>query len=276
MPIDATLERLVLTTPQPAPMAAFYAHAFGYVVRTVGQDTCCEGAGRSLWLRAGTANRLLESHFRMTDAAALERFAARVASGGTEVHRHADNAVAGIWIGDPDGRRLNFRVGTASSTAHGSTGSLPPARLQHYAVRSPSPQALADFYIEQLGFTPSDWVRDADGDLTAVFLRTDAEHHVLAIFRSPETRFDHFACETRDWTALRDWADHMARQGVLLAWGVGRHGPGNDTFFMVKDPDGNMAEISAELEQCDEDRPAGQWPHSPQTLNLWGQAIMRS
>jgi hypothetical protein len=45
---------------------------------------------------------------------------------------------------------------------------------------------------------------------------------------------------------------------------------------MVKDPDGNLAEISAELEVCAPDRPVGLWPHRPETLNQWGVAIMRS
>jgi hypothetical protein len=47
-------------------------------------------------------------------------------------------------------------------------------------------------------------------------------------------------------------------------------------FFMVKDPDDNLVEISAELEVCAADRPVGVWPHEQRTLNLWGSAIMRS
>ena len=68
----------------------------------------------------------------------------------------------------------------------------------------------------------------------------------------------------------------MAGERIALVWGVGRHGPGNDTFFMVADPDGNLAEISCDLESCPEDREPGLWPHHPSTLNRWGMAIMRS
>ena len=109
------------------------------------------------------------------------------------------------------------------------------------------------------------------GRLTAAFLRTDAEHHSLALFRAPEGRFDHFSCEAPGWQQLRDWADHMAGIGTDLAWGIGRHGPGNDTFLMVRDQDGNMAEISSDLEVCSPGRPAGVWPHRPQTLNQLGR-----
>ncbi len=274
MPIDATLARLVLTTPQPQVMAEFYQRAFAYDVQLVDATWRCEGPSRSLWLRPGPAQRLAESHFSVSDAAALDRLAARMRAAGVERIAHGDASAKGFSVQDPDGRRLCFAVAPDRPVAPGSEPLQ--ARLQHYAVRSPAPERLAQFYIDRLGFTPSDWVRDAAGDVTAVFLRTDAEHHALAIFRAAEARFDHFSCETRDWNSVRDWADELARRGVLLAWGVGRHGPGNDTFLMVADPDGNMAEISAELEICSDDRQPGLWPHHPQTLNRWGQAIMRS
>ena len=41
----------------------------------------------------------------------------------------------------------------------------------------------------------------AAGTLRACFLRTDDMHHALALFRSPETRFDHQSFETTGWQA---------------------------------------------------------------------------
>jgi catechol 2,3-dioxygenase len=60
-----------------------------------------------------------------------------------------------------------------------------------------------------------------------------------------------------------------------LMWGPGRHGPGNNLFIFIEDPDGNWIEVSAELEVV-HDRPAVDWPHERRTLNLWGPAILRS
>jgi hypothetical protein len=45
---------------------------------------------------------------------------------------------------------------------------------------------------------------------------------------------------------------------------------------MVKDPDDNLVELSAELEVCDANRPTALWEHEERTLNLWGNAVMRS
>jgi catechol 2,3-dioxygenase-like lactoylglutathione lyase family enzyme len=177
-------------------------------------------------------------------------------------------------VRDPEGRLITFLAPHDGLQLDGPQQLT--ARLQHFGVRTPSPATLVDFYVERLGFVLSDRVVDDQGKLTAAFLRTDSEPHSMAIFRAPELRFDHFSCEAPDWEHLRDWADHMAEVGVDLAWGIGRHGPGNDTFLMVKDMDGNLGEISSDLEVCAPGRPAGEWPHRPQTLNQWGVAIMRS
>jgi catechol 2,3-dioxygenase-like lactoylglutathione lyase family enzyme len=276
MTINAVLRRLVISSAQPEQMATFYRDAFDYEFVAAAAEIRCEAINRSVWIRPGTSNQLLESVFTMDSDQAVERYSSDLRSRGVE-HSFAAEHGPAVQVRDPDGRSLCFAAREpGDSLASGGGGSAPPARLQHYAVRTPSPQRLLDFYSNALAFTVSDLVRDKDGDLTAAFLRTDAEHHALAIFRAPQSRLDHFSCETRDWDALRDWADHMAERSVQLVWGVGRHGPGNDTFFMVHDPDGNLVEISSDLEICSEERPAGIWEHRMETLNRWGIAIMRS
>ncbi len=267
---------------------AFAMHVEGSPV-----DVLCTGNDRSLRLLQGPAGQLRGATFHCSDASVLNTLrsslqACRIAP--------IDEGEDSIAVCDPEGRQLRFTLRPLpqshsqshsqsqsqshpqpNSQSHFDAGLIPPpARLQHFAVRTPEPEALLSFYTNGLGFLLSDRVEDETGRLTAAFLRADEEHHVLAIFRAASIQFDHFSCETTDWTALRDWADRMAGSGHELAWGIGRHGPGNDTFFMVRDPDGNMAEISAELEICRPGRPVGVWPHRPSTLNRWGVAIMRS
>lgn len=271
MTLNAALQRLVLSSPQPEVLADFYRHALECRVEQIDGEWRCEGPNRSLSLRSGAPNQLLEAHFGFAERTGAQRYAAALAARGVAHHTSPSGTVV---VRDPEGRVLKFSV--RETAAREDPLDPHPARLQHYGVRSPQPQTLVDFYVEALGFTVSDLVRDEAGALTAAFLRTDDEHHALAIFRASEVRFDHCSCETRDWNALREWADALSRRSVKLVWGIGRHGPGNDTFFMVHDPDGNLAEISSDLERCGEDRPIVWWPHSMQTLNLWGVAIMRS
>lgn len=272
--MGATLKRLVLTTSQADCVSAFYRDAFGYELSRVGEVHRCEAGQRSIWFRAGRPNQLLEAHWQFVESDDFIRFTEGLIRRGVGFVRSSDEEGDCVALTDPAGSHLRFFCGGPPHSA--DVLSRLPARLQHYAVRAPRPADLASFYIDQLGFVPSDWVYDDKGDVSAVFLRTDAEHHALAIFRAAATCFDHFSCETRNWDNLRDWADHMSKMRHELAWGIGRHGPGNDTFFMVRDPDGNLAEISCDLEACSEDREPGRWRHEPRTLNLWGSAIMRS
>lgn len=272
MEIGAQLARLELTASDPAALAAFYATTFGFAVSRQGDAQVCRAPGRELVLRPGEGGQLHLACFRFGTADALHAHRAQLQARGVALQEVSDNAHTVL---DPEGRRIRFEYAPTAAAAPTVPG-LPAARLQHFAIRTPDPAALLAFYTGQLGFVLSDRVRDEAGAITAAFLRTDAEHHAMAIFRAPQARFDHFSCEAQDWAALRDWADHMASAGFPLAWGVGRHGPGNDTFFMLKDMDGNMAEISAELEVCEPGRAVGEWPHQPSTLNRWGVAIMRS
>jgi catechol 2,3-dioxygenase len=121
----------------------------------------------------------------------------------------------------------------------------------------------------------SDRVLEGD-ELSAVFLRSDPEHHSFAAFRAPQSRPDHHCYETSGWLDIRDWADRMAKLRIPLWWGPGRHGPGNNLFFMIEDPDGHKVEFSAELELMPRHMPHRTWPHEQRTLNLWGSAWMRS
>ncbi len=272
MELDAHLTELELFSEAPQALGAFHAGAFGMEMVPTSDGVELAGPGRRLAFRQGPSGQIRASHFAFHTQAAWERARGRwqaLARDGLLAE-----SAACLDITDPDGRLLRFAWGGAARAARRSD--LPEARLQHYALRTPHPERLLAFYVERVGFVLSDRVENEQGELTAAFLRADAEHHCLALFKSPVTRFDHFSCETADWNALKVWADHMAHTGHELAWGVGRHGPGNDTFFMVRDADGNMGEISAELERCSPGRPVGVWPHKASTLNQWGVAIMRS
>lgn len=271
MEIGAALAQLELFASDPGAAARFHAAAFKLQAVQHGERTVCSAPGRQLVFVAGEGGQLKRATFRFHDLPAFEAHRQALRTRPVEV---VEEEAAAYTVRDPLGHLVTFAAPRPQSAPAQEADAA--ARLQHFALRTPTPERLAAFYVDVLGFVVSDRVVDAQGDLTAIFLRTDSEHHALALFRAPVKRFDHFSCEVPGWTPLRDWADHMARIGVDLAWGVGRHGPGNDTFFMVRDADGNMGEISAELEVCPAGRPAGVWPHRPQTLNQWGVALMRS
>ncbi|MES2535800.1 MAG: VOC family protein [Pseudomonadota bacterium] len=276
MELQATLQCLHLYSPDPLQAARFYSGAYGMQMESIADGYLCRGPGRMLRLSKGPANQLKYAHFAFNSPAAWDAFTART----HDLERQPLPAPFGaenpaIAMRDPEGNLLVFTQRTDAQAPDAETA-LPPATLQHFALRTPDLPAMLAFYTEGLGFTLSDAVKDEQGVLRACFLRCDHLHHSLALFSAPAACFDHQSFEAPDWTSMKPWGDHMAALKIPIVWGIGRHGPGNDVFFMVRDPDGNLAEISAEIEHCAPGRPAGTWPHEERTLNLWGKAILRS
>ncbi len=177
-------------------------------------------------------------------------------------------------IRDPQGRQTIF--GVARPQTNPALQGM-PARLQHVVFQTTELETIVDFYVNIVGFTISDNVIDQEtGRLMVCFLRSDNEHHSLAFFRGSNNEWDHHCYETNEWNDIRDWGDRFAKEHISLFFGPGRHGPGNNLFFMVVDADRNRLEFSAELELAEADREAGVWPQSEYTLNSWGRAWVRT
>lgn len=277
------LQRLHLQSPQASAMAHFYATTFGMTCHEVRGVWYCQHEGREVLVSQGHAGKLHYALFVIQHQAAWEAFQTQTSHLPTaNLEGYPELPSSALGFSDPDqncmvfvlASELNTTTKTAEEQAQAPT--LPPAATQHFALRTQQIEAMKEFYTEGLGLTLSDVVKDDAGELKACFVRGNDMHHTVALFGAPVTCFDHQSFETPDWAALKSWADHMGHLRTEIVWGVGRHGPGNDVFFMVRDPDGNLAEISSEIEICDDTRPVGQWRHEERTLNLWGKAIMRS
>jgi catechol 2,3-dioxygenase len=277
--LDARLMALGLTSPDPAAIAKFYAERMGMSLATRGDAVLASGRDRLIVFSPGKAKSLAFAGYAVAGVSELDSLRQRLTRDGVEPCAFDD--VFGLFNGehiavrDPDGNLIVFGMASANarSTPEGVT---PDARLQHCVVASRDAALMSEFYQKTLGFKLSDNVQDEEGGLRAAFLRTDHEHHSFAVFRAPTDRFDHHCYEVRDWNAIRDWGDHFSKFETVMAWGPGRHGPGNNLFFFVHDPDGNWLEFSAELEVVDDERVPGVWPHAQRTLNYWGSAPLRS
>jgi hypothetical protein len=270
----ATLHHLRRESPEPERLARFYAELLGDASeRLEGEAWRVRGPGRELIVGRGEAGAVPWYALAVRDAKHLERVRGELASRGCAIERSpsplfSDGAFA---VADPDGRRMVFGL----PREPGTKGTGPEARLQHFVCASTQPAKLLEFCRDVIGMVESDRVLEG-GELAAVFLRSDPEHHSFAAFRAPQSRADHHCYETSCWNDIRDWADRMAQLRIPLWWGPGRHGPGNNLFFMIEDPDGHKVEFSAELERMPPEMPARSWPHEQRTLNLWGPAWMRS
>lgn len=270
----AHLHHVAITSNNPGALADFYGRVLDAEPRRLSEDLWdIPGAERRMLIGKGAKNGLSFAGYALADASCLARYRDEVAAKGinsrpSPTPLFQDGAFA---VELPDGPQFVFGVPHGKASAPDRMS----GRLQHVVVASDRVSEMIAF-AEKLGFLVSDRVFDADRDPTAVFLRSDPEHHSFAVFRARARKLDHYAFETTSWNDIRDWADHLASLRIPVGWGPGRHGPGNNLFFMLNDPDGNALEFSAEMEHFTEDQPTREWPHEQRTLNLWGSAWMRS
>ncbi|MGN6461367.1 MAG: VOC family protein [Pseudolabrys sp.] len=269
----AYLHHLQIGSPDPARLAAYYRDALQTQVSTIGNVLLCTGPGRRTLFAPGQAGVLQYSAFACRDAQALAGLRAVNRDKGLALEASLSPLFGDEAFGvrDPEGNLMLFGLaGEEADTPRAIRGPI-----QHVTVTSTDLARMEAFYVDKLGFAVSDRVRNDKGVVTTVFFRCNHEHHTLGCFLKTQAGLDHHSYEAGEWITIRDWADHLATHRIPIVWGPGRHGPGNNLFIFIKDPDGNMIEISAELEVVN-DRPVKEWVHEPYTLNMWGPAIMRS
>lgn len=270
----AYLHHIHLNSPDPAALADFYSDTMDMPLRErEGEMLICRGPRRLIAISQGPANRLAHCAFACRDAAGLASIRARAGAEGLNPRDFVSSLLqpGAFSVQDPDGNRVIFGLAVpGTGNGHGI-----PGPTQHLTLASQDIGAIERFYADKLGFAVSDRVVGDDGEVMTCFMRSNHEHHTLACFlHRGRTGIDHHSYEAGDFLSIRDWCDRFAERGIRLMWGPGRHGPGNNIFIFITDPDGNWIEVSAELEVI-LDRPVREWPHVEHTLNMWGRGLMR-
>ena len=270
----AYLHHLCFESPNPERLSIFYGEILEMKPKPLGKDTwLCSGKKRQIFFKKGKKNKLAFAAFACRDKEGLNLLKNRIEKEGIKETSLQSKLFKGetVSIIDQDGHKILF--GLAKSKSIGSSKINGP--LQHLTFATLNVERFVDFYVRKLGFCISDRVFHRSGELATCFVRSNHEHHTIACFKSDKVGVDHHSYEAGEWNTIRDWCDHFASNNIELMWGPGRHGPGNNLFVFIEDPDGNWIEISAELEIV-QDRPVKDWPQEEKTLNLWGKAILRS
>jgi len=280
----AQLDHMRLESDDPKALADFYARALGFEVHGFGEDFLLQAPGRRQIIGKGERGGRTYHAYRLQDERQLAEVRAYVAAQGiaTEPSPAAAFGADAVAVRDPDGWVSVFGLPKPGLPSPKAANAIPAraytARLQHVVVATPSLAPMIAFYEEGLGFVASDYVMLDEDDASTrrvAFWRTDPEHHCFAAFQASHCRADHHAYETSGWMDFRDWGDHLANLEIPVVWGPGRHGPGNNLFFMFEDPNGDRIELSAELEHLPREMGPRTWPHSERTVNLWGAGWMR-
>lgn len=281
----ARLDHIRYDSPDAARLADFYGRTMGMAVSTLGPaEFLLEAPSRTIVVGQAGAAAHPYSAFALADGRQLETYRAFLKERGVTLlpsptPLFGSDAFA---VRDPDDRLAVFgtraQPAAAAATPGNAAGGL-PGMLQHVVVASQRFPAMLAFYTDTLGFMLSDTVHKDSGpeagQVNVCFLRSDEMHHSFAVFQAPQSRADHHAYETTGWNDLKLWADHFGTLEIPIWWGPGRHGAGNNLFFMIKDPDGNNIEISAELETMAKGQPGKKWMGARRATNLWGEPWIR-
>jgi catechol-2,3-dioxygenase len=276
-PVSRTsTSHLAIRVADVATAGAFYQRVVGLTVH----DALPGGGLRLGWGRGHHVLDLLPGSpgldhfaFAVDDPAELQR----IQSGAVEHDLIVTPASEASWaaeadgfeISDPAGHRVQFHGAVDRSGEVGDPAGNRPIRLQHITLGSPDVSGMLGFFRDVLGFRHSDVL----GENEFVWLRSNREHHTLAIVRSDHDQLDHYAFEVTGWDELKAWCDRLTDEDIPITWGPGRHGPGNNLFLFFDDPDGNRIELSAELERFHDDRvtyAVRRWEPIPKSVNLWG------
>lgn len=175
----------------------------------------------------------------------------------------------GLVSTDPDGNTVHFHGPVRRPGEHAADTGRRPIKYQHVTLETDDVARMAEFYTGIAGFRISDQL--ADGGF--VWLRSNGDHHTLAIVHAGQRGLDHYSYDLAEWEDFKAWCDRLTDEGIDVAWGPGRHGPGNNLFVFFDDPAGNHVELSAEMEKFHDDRVAyapRRWDPVPRSVNLWG------
>ena len=272
-------------TPDRARLTSYYTDLLGLSVVSSDKDATYLTAPldrHSIVLRNGPAARCAGLGFYVGPSVDLADYARQLKGDGVTAGRLSD-AHPGmpdmLRFTDPKGTLIEVSPQPALGAPLYAAKGVAPMRLGHVAFNVTDVASCVDFYCKVLGFRFSDSIEDF-----FVWLRCSPEHHTVNFVKGARAKMHHIAFEVRDMPQLMIACDFLSKNGYQTIWGPGRHGCGHNIFTYHRDPDGNIIELYAELDQMREelgwfeprpwhrDRPQKPkvWPADPAASNLWG------
>ena len=129
-----------------------------------------------------------------------------------------------------------------------------PTRLGHLVLKVRNIRKSVTFYEEVVGLKVSDWIDDR-----MCFMRAAEDHHDLALLQLPPNAselppgdfpsVEHFSYRVETMDEIFKITEMLQERGIEIDRGPGRHGPGENTFIVFRDPDGHLVEFYSDMEQ---------------------------
>ncbi|MFD1912631.1 VOC family protein [Halodurantibacterium flavum] len=158
---------------------------------------------------------------------------------------------------------------------------MAPVDLDHITLRvGPDSSQTIEFLTKHVDFYAADIVEFPGGQgRLAAWLHVGDYHHDVAMFAgAPHETLDHLAWTIPNLEYMKLMLDQVARGGVMLEAGPGRHGVGSNLYSYFMTPDGNRYELSGEMPRCvDRKAPPRMWrADQPGIFSSWGAPFPES
>lgn len=151
----------------------------------------------------------------------------------------------------PAARNAPGRIERENARAPGIDFGRPvrPSRLCHVVFGSKDCSASRRFFLDGLGFRVSDRVGE-----DVVFMRCSTSHHDVLVQPAPVAFLHHAAWEVADVDEVGRGAQRMLDGDPgRHVWGLGRHHIGSNWFWYLRDPAGNFAEYTSDVDAITDD-----------------------
>ncbi|MFP6712856.1 MAG: VOC family protein [Rhodospirillales bacterium] len=195
----------------------------------------------------------------------------------------------GIWFEDFDGMLTNICVAEEAPWEEGlaPTFNTPthrprqgartelitdppvrPRRLGHVVLFTSDAMRKQKFYIDVLGLALADRVADF---LHFLYSPAGSDHHIVAMAQSGDYGIQHVGFEVGSADEVGMGGRQMMDKGYIHCWGPGRHGPGSNVFFYMRDPWNSVIEYFSDMDFIPEgtDWEAVDWATKEETV-IWG------
>jgi catechol 2,3-dioxygenase-like lactoylglutathione lyase family enzyme len=230
-------------------------------------------------LELGVPNALARLAFQVAPGSDLVEVARALSRHGLTSERRSnispgiDDAVV---FADPKGTLIEIFSEYRFAEEDRSQAGIMPIKLGHVAYRVDDVQKVVKFYTDVLGFRVSDWRDD-----TFAFLRCGPDHHTVNFVLDDVPQLHHIAFEVKDWGEIQKACEWLAKNGIPLVWGPGRHIIGHNIAIYHRNADKVRVEFFCEMDLMKDEAlgyfdPRPWHQDRPQRPKVWGPDTPRN
>jgi catechol 2,3-dioxygenase-like lactoylglutathione lyase family enzyme len=276
------LGHATLTTPDIDRQVAYYTEVVGLTLIERSNDRAylaCKLGLEAVALEPGKGNALSALSLQVAPGSDLGEVERSLADEGVKFHRVKGVSPCipeAVVFTDPKGTRIEIFSDYVFAKDDSSSAGIMPLKLGHVAYRVDDVQKIVKFYCDVLGFRVSDW-RAND----FAFLRCNCDHHTVNFVYDAEPQLHHIAFEVKDWAEIQRAAETLAKHGIHLVWGPGRHIIGHNIAIYHRNADKVRVEFFCEMDLMKDESlgyfdPRPWHQDRPQYPKVWGPDTLRN